>query len=334
VFQTHVEEADFALNAVRKAAVLSRSIQGELAPRTISKSDRSPVTVADFASQAIVAQMLQERFPRDLMVGEEDSQVLQQPEQAETLAAIARYVDRLHPGVTLQQVSRWIDHGASEPDARFWTYDPIDGTKGFLRGGQYVSALALIEEGRVLVAAIGCPNLNTDLVTDTDGSGCAVLAVRGEGSWLFHLDGGESLRMSVSSRSDPAQARVLRSFESSHTDAEKIDALVDEMGIDAPPVRMDSAAKSAILAGGAGELIFRLLSSKRPDYKEKIWDQAAGALIVEEAGGKVTDLRGTPLDFTCGRELTANFGVLASNGLLHQAALDAVRAVGADQRPV
>jgi len=334
VFQTHVEEADFALNAVRKAAVLSRSIQFELAPRTISKSDRSPVTVADFASQAIVARMLQDQFPQDVLVGEEDSHVLQEPEQAETLAAITRYMDRFHPGVTPQQVSRWIDRGRSEPGARFWTYDPIDGTKGFLRGDQYVSALALIEAGQVVVAAMACPNLNTSLAADIGGNGCAAVAVRSEGSWLFPLEGEESRRLRVSSRSNPAQARVLRSFESSHTDAEKIDALVDEMGIDAPPVRMDSAAKSAILAGGEGELVFRLLSSKRPDYKEKIWDQAAGALIVEEAGGRVTDLRGVPLDFTRGRELTANFGVLASNGLLHQAALEAVQAVGADQRPV
>lgn len=334
MFQIHNEEAEFALNAVRQAAILSRSIQLELAPHTISKSDRSPVTVADFASQAIVAQMLQAQFPHDVLVGEEDSRILNQPGQVETLTAITRYVDRLYAGVTPQQVSDWIDIGASEPAARFWTFDPVDGTKGFLRGGQYVSALALIEAGQVIVAAMGCPNLNAKLASEIGGSGCALLAVRGEGSWLFTLESSESRQLSVSSRSDPASARVLRSFEAEHTDAEKVEALMAEMGIEAAPVRMDSMAKSAILAGGEGELIFRLLSSKRPDYKENIWDQAAGALIIEEAGGKVTDLRGLPLDFTRGRQLTANFGVLASNGLLHQAALDAIRAVGADQRPV
>jgi 3'-phosphoadenosine 5'-phosphosulfate (PAPS) 3'-phosphatase len=35
-----------------------------------------------------------------------------------------------------------------------------------------------------------------------------------------------------------------------------------------------------------------------PDYREAMWDQAAGALLVEEAGGRVTDLDGLPLDFT------------------------------------
>ena len=42
---------------------------------------------------------------------------------------------------------------------RFWTLDPIDGTKGFLRGEQYAVALALIVGGEVVVAALACPNL-------------------------------------------------------------------------------------------------------------------------------------------------------------------------------
>jgi 3'(2'), 5'-bisphosphate nucleotidase len=96
---------------------------------------------------------------------------------------------------------------------------------------------------------------------------------------------------------------------------------------------MDSQAKSLLLAAGEGELIFRLLSPRRPDYAERIWDQAAGAILVEEAGGRVTDLTGAPLEFSAGRTLTRNIGVLASNGLLHDTALDAIRRAGADRRP-
>jgi len=96
---------------------------------------------------------------------------------------------------------------------------------------------------------------------------------------------------------------------------------------------MDSQAKSLLLAAGEGELIFRLISPRRPDYVERIWDQAAGAIIVEEAGGRVTDLAGVPLDFRAGRALDRNLGVLASNGRLHAAALEAIRQTGADRRP-
>jgi 3'-phosphoadenosine 5'-phosphosulfate (PAPS) 3'-phosphatase len=49
------------------------------------------------------------------------------------------------------------------------------------------------------------------------------------------------------------------------------------------------------------------------------------SLVIEEAGGRVTDLAGQPLDFTCGRRLLRNMGMLASNGLLHRAALEAIQ---------
>ncbi|HEY1064467.1 MAG TPA: inositol monophosphatase family protein, partial [Pirellulales bacterium] len=102
-----------------------------------------------------------------------------------------------------------------------------------------------------------------------------------------------------------------------------------ELGIAQPPVRMDSQAKFALLATGQGEFLFRLLSADRPDYRERIWDQAAGLIVIEEAGGRVTDLDGKPLDFTHGRSLTANRGVIASNGALHETALAAVKTIKA-----
>jgi 3'(2'), 5'-bisphosphate nucleotidase len=92
---------------------------------------------------------------------------------------------------------------------------------------------------------------------------------------------------------------------------------------------MDSQAKYAILASGKGDLIIRLLSPEQPDYREKIWDQAAGSIIIEEAGGRVTDLDGNPFDFTTGRSLLNNRGVVASNGAYHPLALQTLKELGA-----
>jgi 3'(2'), 5'-bisphosphate nucleotidase len=72
----------------------------------------------------------------------------------------------------------------------------------------------------------------------------------------------------------------------------------------------------------------RLLSPSKLDYREKIWDQAAGSLILAEAGGRITDLHGRQLDFSAGRTLAHNRGILASNGYLHQAALEALESIG------
>jgi 3'(2'), 5'-bisphosphate nucleotidase len=122
---------------------------------------------------------------------------------------------------------------------------------------------------------------------------------------------------------------MLRSFEAGHTNTGQIGDLIEMLGIQAEPVRMDSQAKYCVLAAGGGEILLRLLSPKKPDYREKIWDQAAGLIIVEEAGGKVTDSYGQPLDFSVGRTLDRNRGVLASNGLLHAATLDALDSIRA-----
>jgi 3'(2'), 5'-bisphosphate nucleotidase len=333
VFTTYAQETDFALKAVRSTAALCRSIQQEMVAPALAKSDHSPVTVADYASQAVFARMLDDHFPDDPLVAEEDSRALRTPEHARMLQAVTKYVSRIAPDASTDQVCTWIDRGGGTSASRFWTCDPIDGTKGFLRGDQYVSALALIIDGEVVVAALGCPNLNAQMEPDIGGRGSAVIAARGQGAWAMPLEGEGAHKLSVSTTADPKEARVLRSFESGHTDSEKIRSLLNELGIETQPVLMDSQAKYALLASGLGELLFRLLSPSRPDYREKIWDQAAGSLVVEEAGGRVTDLRGRALDFTLGRQLESNFGVLVSNGWLHQTALDAIHTVGADQRP-
>lgn len=88
---------------------------------------------------------------------------------------------------------------------------------------------------------------------------------------------------------------------------------------------MDSQAKHATIAAGGADLLIRIPAA--PSYRDKIWDQAAGSLIIEEAGGQVTDLRGAPLDFSTGRLMVHNDGVIASNGHLHRAVVDAARRV-------
>ena len=71
--------------------------------------------------------------------------------------------------------------------------------------------------------------------------------------------------------------------------------------------------------------------STRADYREKIWDHAAGAFLIAEAGGAVTDIHGRDLEFRHGRELVANRGVIVTNGRLHERVLEAIRELGIGQ---
>jgi 3'(2'), 5'-bisphosphate nucleotidase len=316
-------EAQFAIAAVREASLLVRRVQQEMVGSGITKDDKSPVTVADFAAQAVVAKRLQQRFPGAALVGEESALALRSDAGRETLQQIVGFVGGCLPGVSREEVCDLIDTGAGERRATTWTLDPVDGTKGFLRREQYAVAFAWIVNGVVEVGALGCPAL--------EGAGWLLAAQRGQGAWgqsLASADGPWH-RLAVSTTSDVSQTRLLRSVEKGHTNAGGIEDLVRELGIVADPVPMDSQAKYAMLAASQGEALLRLLSPSRPDYREKIWDHAAGAIIVEEAGGRVSDLDGKPLDFSQGRSLDGNRGILASNGHVHEALLAGLKAIGA-----
>jgi 3'(2'), 5'-bisphosphate nucleotidase len=63
-----------------------------------------------------------------------------------------------------------------------WTLDPIDGTKGFLRGEQYAVCLALIVDAKVQLGVMGCPNLPVDASKPDGPRGCLFVAVRGQGA--------------------------------------------------------------------------------------------------------------------------------------------------------
>lgn len=329
MINTDNPEVRFAIDTVRQASLLVKQVQADMVTEALTKDDRSPVTVADFAAQALVAYRLMQSFPGDPLIGEEDSGALRSAEEAEKLSAIAHFVSKFLPSATRESVLDWIDHGRADSGQRYWTVDPIDGTKGFLRGEQYAVALALVVDGEVQVGALGCPNLSDASREEIGGPGSLVIAARGQGAWTVPLTGDEEFRkLQVSDIEEAAQARFLRSVESGHTNINQLDVVAQEMGA-AEPVRLDSQAKYAMLASGAGDLYFRLINANKPNYKEKIWDQAAGLIVAEEAGGMVTDLDGKKLDFTRGRTLANNRGVLASNSKLHQAALDALRAAGA-----
>jgi len=322
-------ELAVALEAVRLAAKLCQSVRKEITPGTLSKADLSPVTVADFGSQALIARALATALPDDLLVAEEDAADLRKPENSAALTSVSQHVAKLVPGADAETVLAWIDRGASNADPRrFWTLDPIDGTKGFLRGDQYAIALALIVDGRVEVAALACPALPQGLNPGAP-EGVVFAAIRGQGAKDQPLDqpGDAGASISVASDADPSAVRFCESQESGHSSHSHAADVAKILGITASPIRMDSQAKYGVVARGQAHLYLRLPT--RADYREKIWDHAAGSLIITEAGGLVTDVDGRPLDFSLGRELLSNRGVAASaSAQLHDRVLHALRQVG------
>lgn len=316
-----IMEREVGLTAVRKAARVCEAVRTQMVvgaePHKLDKQDRSPVTVADFGAQAIICHLIDQAFPHDSILAEEDSTALRETANAHHRLAIARFVGMELGEVSEDRLCQWIDRGQGTPGDRFWVLDPIDGTKGFLRHDQYAIALALIEHGEVQLGFLVCPALPHE-----GGIGLIFVAQKDHGTDVLTLDGIVLGKTRVRMIQHLNQIRLAESVESAHTNRGLSGQLRDMLGIATDPVRMDSQAKYAAVALGNADIYLRSPNQRTPDYRENIWDHAAGWLIVTEAGGRVTDVYGAPLDWTHGRRLEQNIGVVVTNGQVHDTVID------------
>ena len=389
-----------ALQAVRKASHITQQLQPDL-PYSVSetidngtststgigkkhstnnnnhpgigimtKPDTSPVTVADFAAQAVVLQHLHHMYPTDEFIAEETSDHLFSSAQTnhhhnnhhhhhhhhhrhlqqEILEASGmETIDQLRYCIDLgQSYHRQQQQQQGNPNGqrrRVWCLDPIDGTKGFLRGkklgGQYCIALCLLEDGRPTIGILACPNLpktGTDFVwgkddvepTMDDHRGCIFVATNEGGCWQLSLRPGQycqrldaTTRLTAQGVVKSSDARFCIGVEEGFADPDgkckamakilhgSTNALDKTTGDIVKACRIDSQAKYGMLARGDAEFYVRLPKS---DYREWIWDVAPGIVILQEAGGRVTDVHGNDIDCSQGVKLVNNAaGILGAN---------------------
>ncbi|KAK8278201.1 hypothetical protein V6Z12_D09G026700 [Gossypium hirsutum] len=300
------KELAAAKKAASLAARLCQNVQKALLQSDVqSKTDKTPVTVADYGSQALVSFVLQQELRAEFsLVAEEDSKDLRKDGAQEIVERITKLVNysltsdgSYNVTLSTEDVLKAIDSGRSEggSQGQHWVLDPIDGTKGFLRGDQYAIALALLDGGKVVLGVLACPNLPLTSLKDAgqhspnNEVGCLFFAVVGGGTYMQPLDGSSAVK---------------------------------KLGVKAPPVRIDSQAKYGALSRGDGAIYLRF---PHKGYREKIWDHAAGCIVVTEAGGVVTDAAGQPLDFSKGKHLDVDTGIIVTNQKLMPLLLNAVK---------
>ncbi|EFR04862.1 3',5'-bisphosphate nucleotidase [Nannizzia gypsea CBS 118893] len=330
------QELRVAELAVQRASLLTQKVSQLKAKGTLSKDDTSPVTIGDFGAQALIIQAIKKNFPNDEVVAEEEASSLRENKalssQIWELVKETRLNDTESDWLVGGQMASeevfldTLDSGKSAggPKGRIWALDPIDGTKGF-------------PPWRA-VGAIGCPNLPVSdaALTPTVGqsgsegieTGVLFGTIKGAGSTSRKLGDGALLPSKpISMRPVPniAEACFCESVESGHSAQGDNAEVARLLGITNPSIRLDSQAKYCSIARGAGDIYLRLPT--RPDYQEKIWDHAAGDLLVREAGGQVTDIHGKRLDFSIGRTLKENKGVVAAPASIHAQVIEAVTAM-------
>lgn len=307
---------DNAINAIVEACKITTSVQKDLVKEyvTVEKPDRSPVTIADLAAQALISLRLGNEIG---LVAEETSEILQANQEMKQ--HVVRYVQSIKPDISEAKVLQAIDRGNHQGgNGTFWVLDPIDGTKGFLRHQQYAVCLALIEKGEIVFSVLGCPNYDAS----QEGKGSLFFAEKNKGTFMSSFDRSDEKQISVSDTQNPAEACFVESVESGHADHGLQKNIAGKLGITKASVRLDSQVKFAAIAKGDADIYLRF--SPTEGYQQKIWDIAPGALLVEEAGGKITDINGDKLDYTKGRKiLTANLFV--TNTTLHNSVLKAIK---------
>ncbi|KAG6016012.1 hypothetical protein E4U54_002533 [Claviceps lovelessii] len=355
----YAKELSLCFRALHAAAPLSQSL---LSPRqdkgALTKDDFSPVTVADFAVQALLIATVKRAFPDDTFVGEEDASALRDND-----ALLTRVWDLLQQtgctgqedkpgchekegGIALpdskEHLCALLDQaGSSSPGkkGRTWIFDPIDGTRMYLKGGLYAINMALLVDGIQTLGCAGCPNMAVDAAAplqnedvDAHGQGCIVYAVRGHGAYKRPMD--------ASSLGDDAKKDHRLAPISSSPDlrfvtcASVVDSALENVhGVMASRLGAvypgcDLVAwvlRWATLAMGLGNVTVWVY--KRRERHGKVWDHAGAMLLFEETGGKITDVMGRDIDLTVGRTMSANFGFVAAPRHLHDRVLRVVREV-------
>ncbi|KAG7665658.1 MET22 [[Candida] subhashii] len=353
----YAKELEIATLAVKRASLLTKGLSDSIqslqkSGNTITKDDKSPVTVGDFASQAIVNYAIGRNFPEDEIVGEEDSESLQAEDGAEISSKILQlikdvqsetssYNGKLGQLEDINQVYESIDKGNSQGGSkgRFWALDPIDGTKGFLRGDQFAVCLALIEDGKVVLGVIGCPNLSETIIANDKHSGIVgglYSAIKGVGAYYTPLFTSQEFipldkqkRISMTDNTTPETLKVVEGVEKGHSSHSTQAQIKEKLGFNPNTVsqqtlNLDSQVKYCVLASGQADIYLRLPVSDT--YREKIWDHAAGNVLIYESGGQVGDITGKPLDFGTGRTLNSK-GVIAGNKQIFDKVINAVQQV-------
>ena len=313
-----------AIQAVRLGSLIASKAQKDCFGKSISKSDASPVTVADFAVQAAISHVLLQSYPSIRLLAEEDDNTFQKlPEEArkEVCQRVVEFVpDLLAYGDKVEsKISALIGRGdyckANNPNEEeresVFVLDPIDGTKGFLRGEQYAICLGFLEkDGKASIGVLGCPNLPEGFDENISSSfrGFLFEALLNEGARIRKLfleknEGDEVLRDLSLPKPTPERIIFTESYESSHTIPGLYDLLFREFNIDSNKdvIRIDSQSKFALLARGDAQVYPRLTP-----FDQCIWDVLPGYVLLVESGGLVTDIDGNSIDFLQGRTVKCN----------------------------
>ncbi len=290
-----------------------------------AKKEVEPVTIADYGSQAILCRAVQAHYPDDAAFAEESGAQFLELVSDEQRAYITGLVGTiLGVTVTEQEIIDWLDYGKGRTNVRHWLFDPIDGTRGFVAGRHYAVGVALIEGATLTGSIIGCPGYGTSIVPHYADDGAIFYAWEGK-AYRMTTTGENAEQIHSSHRTDPSSVVLLQSVERAHGDKSRKSQSYLQAGYGESQLHeLDSMEKYALVASGAADVVLHI-PNKPSTFNT--WDHAPGQALLEAAGGRVSNLDGTPLDMTQGAVIPNCQGLVITNGVLHDRFVEAVQKV-------
>ncbi|XP_021726322.1 putative PAP-specific phosphatase, mitochondrial [Chenopodium quinoa] len=361
----YYKELEAAVNVVNRACRICVDVQKSLFSDNkgvLEKNDNTPVTIADFSVQALISLELKNQFPSIPLVAEEDSAFLRSNNLADAVVNVVKDNTSIaHEQLKDEEVLEAIDRGGSdafafEPKpATYWVLDPIDGTRGFLKGGGalYVVGLALVVEGEMVLGVMGCPNWKVNSVNNSpmdvqerqkneSAIGIIMAAHVGCGTWTVRLTdllGGLMNMDGFWERCFVDGSSLVHEGRFCIPESQTWDSIPFSNSLSATTSRTNEGNKQILLLPTCcGSLCKYLMVASgrasvfivqaRAQRIMKAWDHAVGMICVHEAGGKVTDWKGSKIDLAADvmarRIISPSGGVLVTNGTLHGQILDLI----------
>ncbi len=293
-------ELEFAIDIAKNASLITEWFKSK-GFESFLKSDQSPVTFADLASQAYIISRLNDCFPDDEIIAEEEN-IEFIDRKAELLINTCFNELNLKK---LKNIKKCILF-RGKPSNRQWAIDPIDGTVGYQKGLSYAVGLGFMIKSIPQVCAIAVPNYNNNPLT-------IFAAEKGQGSQVSY-DSKVFKPIRVSQTENLHNIRLCHSL---HFDQPWVLNFAKRIGI-RNYIQIDSMAKFCMIADGTADLYLKPLDIEH----SFTWDFMPGNLIVTEAGGQVTDLKGEFLKFEKEKCLWTAPGIIASNNILHNKILE------------
>ena len=271
--------------------------------KTFQKKDESPVTLADITAQIYVLHNIKAHFPDDQIIAEEGDVSFIDKSAEKTIKKCFKAV-----GFDCTSNFKELVMYRGKNSEKQWTIDPIDGTLSFTKGLSYSIGIGLMVRSEPKICVIFVPNYK-------EKESATFYAEENKGANIIY--GKESTTIRVSEQKNLKKSKLVHSL---HFNKPWVDKFAELVGIK-ERIPNDSMIIFCRIADGSADFCLKPIDVDQAFS----WDYMPGSLLIKEAGGEITDLKGFPIKSKDDKFNCPTPGFIISNGFLHKEIIEIIK---------